>query len=230
MSESPAIDLSVVIPTLNASAHLPASLVALTAWPLASQIIVADGGSEDETVSIARDAGVTVVQSNRGRGQQLAHGAASAAGQWILFLHADTVLQNSWVEEVRSFVYDANNRDRAAAFRFALDDTAGQARRVERMVAWRCRLLGLPYGDQGLLIHRDLYNKVGGYQKIPLMEDADLVRRIGKRQIHIFDSAAVTSADRFRRGGWWARPLRNLFCLFLYICGVPPRWIAKLYG
>ncbi|MGB1875523.1 MAG: TIGR04283 family arsenosugar biosynthesis glycosyltransferase [Rhodospirillaceae bacterium] len=230
MSESPAIDLSIVIPTLNAAAHLPASLAALAAWPQASQIIVADGGSEDETESVARDAGVTIVQANRGRGQQLAQGAASTTGQWILFLHADTVLQSGWVEDVGAFISEANNQDRAAAFHFALDDAAPQARRVERLVAWRCRTLGLPYGDQGLLIHRDLYNKIGGYQQIPLMEDVDMVRRIGKRQIHIFNSAALTSADRFRTGGWWTRPSRNLFCLFLYMCGLPPRWIAKLYG
>lgn len=222
--------LSVVIPTLNAAKQLAPCIKALQAWPDSLQLIVVDGGSDDDTVKIAHDAGAIVLPSDPGRGRQLARGGAAATGQWLLFLHADTELQDGWVSDVRAFINESANRHRAAAFRFRLDDDAPQARRVERMVDWRNRILGLPYGDQGLLVHRDHYEQLGGYRSLPLMEDVDLVRRIGKQRLHIFESAAVTSADRFRRDGWWARPSRNLFCLFLYICGVPPRWIAKLYG
>ncbi|MBT4740309.1 MAG: glycosyltransferase family 2 protein [Rhodospirillaceae bacterium] len=230
MNDAAVPELSIVIPTLNAAGQLSSCITATTQWPTTPQLIVVDGGSNDDTVRLARDAGATVLASDPGRGQQLAQGGTAATGQWLMFLHADTELQDGWVSEVRAFIDEEPNKHRAAAFRFKLDDDAPQARRVERMVAWRCRALGLPYGDQGLLIHRDFYEQLGGYRSLPLMEDVDLVRRVGKQRVHIFEAAAVTSADRFRRNGWWARPLRNLFCLLLYICGVPPRWIVKLYG
>lgn len=230
MSDTAPPSLSVVIPTLNASARLPSCLAPLQAWPHDLEIIVVDGGSADTTVDIVRKTSATLVSSPRGRGRQLRAGANDARNDWLLFLHADTVLDQSWVSECEAFIANPDNRRHAAAFRFALDDESPQARRVERMVAWRCRVLGLPYGDQGLLIHRDFYDELGGFQCLPLMEDVDLVRRIGKNRIHLFQTRAVTSGERYRRNGWWARPSRNLFCLFLYMCGVPPRWIAKLYG
>lgn len=230
MNDAAIPELSIVIPTLNAAGQLSACMTALAQWPAALQLIVVDGGSDDDTVKIAHDADAIVLPSDPGRGRQLARGGAAATGQWLLFLHADTELQDGWVNEVRAFISESANKHQAAALRFELDDDAPQARRVERLVAWRCRVLGLPYGDQGLLIHRDFYKQLGGYRPLPLMEDVDLVRRIGKQRLHIFESAAVTSADRFRRNGWWARPSRNLFCLFLYMCGIPPRWIVKLYG
>jgi len=119
--------------------------------------------------------------------------------------------------------------NQAAAFRFALDDPAPAARRLEALVAWRCRALGLPYGDQGLLLSRALHDAVGGYRPLPLMEDVDLVRRIGRRRVVILDAAAVTSAVRFRAGGYLRRSARNLACLALYLAGMPPPLIARLY-
>ena len=98
------------------------------------------------------------------------------------------------------------------------------------LVAVRCRLFRLPYGDQGLLISRALYQRLGGFKPVPLMEDVDLVRRVGWRRLTALPSAAVTSAVRYRRDGYLLRPLRNLCCLTLYFLGVPPRAIVKLYG
>jgi hypothetical protein len=120
--------------------------------------------------------------------------------------------------------------DRAGYFRFALDSDDPRARRLERLVAWRCRVLALPYGDQGLLIHRDLLHAVGGVRPLPLMEDVELVRRLGRKRLVALDTTAVTSADKWHRQGWYRRSLRNLACLALYFAGTPPRLIARLYG
>jgi rSAM/selenodomain-associated transferase 2 len=219
--------LSVVIPTLNAARTLPATLAALRGG--VDDIVVADGGSSDDTVDIARVGGATVAVSERGRGIQLRTGAEAAACDWLLFLHADTRLQESWRHQVEDFTTDPDNRNRAAVFAFALDDASAPARRVEKLVAWRCRLLGLPYGDQGLLISRAHYDALGGFRPMPLMEDVDIVRRIGKKNLTVLSARAVTSAERYRRDGWWRRPVRNLLCLFLYFTGVPPRILEKIY-
>ncbi len=224
--------LSIVIPSLDSAATLGSVLASVRrADGLDAEIVVVDGGSGDETRSLAEKAGARLIAtSGGGRGPQLAVGAAAAGGMWLLFLHADTVLAPEWAATVAQFIADPGNRLRAGAFRFVLDDDRAAARRLEAIVAWRCRTFGLPYGDQGLLISREFYQACGGYRALPLMEDVDLVRQIGRHRLRMLDAAAVTSAARYRRGGYWRRPARNLLCLGLYFLGIPPRAIARLYG
>lgn len=224
--------LSVVIPTLNEAARLPATLAALAEGEavFALETIIADGGSTDGTVALAAAAGARVVAAPRGRGTQLAAGIAAARGPWLLLLHADTRLAPGWAAAGAAFCAEARNADRAAHFRFALASPAARARWLERAVAWRCRVLGLPYGDQGLLIRAAFLAALGGVKPWPLMEDVDLVRRIGRRRLAGLEAAAVTSAEKWEREGWTKRSLRNLLCLSLHLVGVSPQRIARLYG
>lgn len=217
--------LSVVIPALNAGAVLGECIASLAG---ADEIVVVDGGSTDDTVAVAVQAGATIVHASRGRGAQLSAGAAAARGDWLLFLHADTMLGRGWREAVAQHV--AAHGQEAACFRFRLDDAAWQARLLERAVALRVRQLRLPYGDQGLLISRAMYEAVGGYRALALMEDVDLVRRLGRGRLRMLEVAAVTSAERWRQGGWLRRSARNLSCLVLYALGVSPERIARLYA
>ena len=226
MSTPPA--LSVIVPALNAETSLAATLASVAAAaPL--ETIVVDGGSADGTRDIATACGATVLTVSPGRGGQLAAGAAAARGTWLLFLHADTELAAEAPGALRHHMSAAENFDRAGIFEFRLDDPSPQARRIERVVAWRTRALGLPYGDQGLLISRALYDEIGGFRPLPLMEDVDIIRRLGRWRLVRLGAAAITSAARYRAGGWWARPARNLFCLSLYFAGVPPHAIARIY-
>jgi rSAM/selenodomain-associated transferase 2 len=223
--------ISVIIPTLHAARHLPATFLSIfdaAVDGFVSEVIVSDGGSEDATLKIAEDAGATVIVGERGRGQQLRAGAEAARKPWLLFLHADTTLERGWAEEVKTFMM--NGGDSAAAFRFRLADSGLQPRLLESAVALRCKLLALPYGDQGLLISRKLYDAVGGFAPIPLMEDVDFVRRLGRRRIAMLKTAAVTSAERFRRDGYVRGSLSNLSCLMNYYRGVPPERLAERYG
>ena len=218
--------LSVVIPTRNAAATLPATLAALAGGP--DEVVVCDGGSTDGTARLAASLGARVALAPRGRGGQLAAGIAAARGEWLLLLHADTCLAPGWAEACRAFI--AAGAARAGYFRFVLASNDARARRLERAVAWRCRWLALPYGDQGLLIARGLLDAVGGMRNLPLMEDVDLVRRLGRHRLAPLEAAAVTSAARWERDGWYRRSARNLLCLLLYFCGVPPRVVARLYS
>lgn len=218
------VPISVIIPVLNAAHSLPAAIASVAC---ADEIIVVDGGSKDESVQLARAVGARVIFAERGRGTQLAAGARAARNLWRLFLHADTQLAPGWAPLVRDFC--TSGAERAATFRFALDDRSWQARVLERAVDWRTRWLGLPYGDQGLLIHRDLYETLGGFSPIPIMEDIDIVRRIGRERLVQLDHRALTSAVRWRTRGWLAQSLRNQFCLALYFSGVAPARIRQIY-
>jgi rSAM/selenodomain-associated transferase 2 len=194
----------------------------------ADEIVVVDGGSSDGTVALAERAGARRILAPRGRGSQLRAGADAARGEWLLFLHADTLPGRGWPAAVKAHISARSGQ--AGCFRFRLSDRAWQARVLERAVAARVRLLGLAYGDQGLLISRRLYDSVGGYRDLPLMEDVDLVRRIGRRRLALLDEDAFTSGARWRRDGWLRRSARNLACLGLYRVGVAPERIAQLYG
>ena len=222
--------LSVVVPTLDSAADLPATLQALEEGRgLLREVLVADGGSNDDTASVATSLGAKVIEAPRGRGPQLAAGGTAAVGDWLLFLHADSRLQPGWSGEVSAFMSEPRNRERAAAFRLALDDADPRARRIERLAGWRARRLGLPYGDQGLLIARAFYESLGGFRPLPLMEDVELVRRIGRRRLVLLEGRIVTSAARYRRDGWLGRPLRNLTILAGYFLGVPPSLLRRYY-
>jgi rSAM/selenodomain-associated transferase 2 len=222
--------ISVIIPALNAAHCISRALDSVAQAPAVLERLVVDGGSDDDTVTIAEAAGAGIVRAPKGRGTQLAAGASAARGDWLLFLHAYTVLAPGWVKEAMAFIENNGDGHRVAAFRFALDHRSSAARRLEALVAWRCRAMGLPYGDQGLLMSRAFYEEIGGYKQIPLFEDVDIIRRIGRRRLDLLDSCAVTSAVRFRRSGFLARSLRNLFCLALFQLGVPPNRIVPLYG
>ena len=219
--------LGIVVPTLNAAAELPATLDAIAG--AAGDVVAVDGGSTDGTRELLRAAGVRTIVAPRGRGRQLAAGAAAAAGDWLLFLHADSRPQPGWPEAAAAFMARGDAAGRAAAFRFAIDLPGPAARRLERAVAWRCRVLGLPWGDQGLLISRAFYDALGGFRPLELMEDVDMARRVGRRRWTVLDAAALTSGKRYRRGVA-RRSLRNLACLGLYVLGAPPRLVARLYG
>lgn len=228
--------ISVVIPTLNAQDHLAACLNALIAGVVEGvirEVIIVDGGSSDDTRQIADAAGARIIAATPGRGLQLAAGAKAAKFEWLLFLHADTVLETGWEREVAGFTERAEalkRRNSAAAFRFTLDDVGMAPRLLEQLVAIRSTLLRLPYGDQGLLMPKALYKEIGGFREMPLMEDIDLVRRVPRGSMTILRTRAVTSAIRFKRDGYLKRSGRNLLCLLLYYLRVPAHVIVKLYG
>ena len=222
--------LSIIIPTLNAQADLPGCLAALTPGlmtGLIRDVLVIDGGSTDRTILHAHEAGARVICGVRGRGRQLHCGARNARGDWLLCLHADTQLSETWAQCVASHV--KQNPEKAAAFQLAYRSDHKNARWLEKRANQRARLLGLPYGDQGLLISKDMLARVGGYPDLPLMEDVALARHLRGRMVAL-DAVAATSAERYLDEGWVRRGARNLWTLMRYFAGVSPERLARDYG
>ncbi|WP_299966863.1 TIGR04283 family arsenosugar biosynthesis glycosyltransferase [uncultured Roseobacter sp.] len=218
--------ISVVIPTLNAEAHLGKCLAALMPGleaGLIRELIISDGGSEDATVAAARAWGAEIVTGPASRGGQLVRGCAAASGDWLLILHADTVLRPGWAGPAIAHLETGN----AGWFRLAFAGGGLAGRVVAGWANLRSRL-GLPYGDQGMLLPRPLYDTVGGYKDQPLMEDVALARALKGRLVGI-DAVAETSAARYQAQGWVRRGLRNLWTLARYFSGVSPQRLADSY-
>ena len=225
-----AIMISVIIPTLNAAPVLGRTLVSLSPAildPILTEVIISDGGSTDDVAEMAEATGARFIAGPACRGRQLAAGAEAARGEWLLFLHADTSLSDDWVSVARQHI--GAGSEKAGWFRLAFDAPGFAARFVAGWANLRSRWLALPYGDQGLLIHRSLYRAAGGYPDIPLMEDVALARALGRRRLTGLNAVARTGADRYLRDGWTRRGVRNLLTLTRYFLGTSPEALATAY-
>lgn len=220
--------ISVVVPVLDAEASLAGCASALLEGidaGLIRELIVSDGGSRDGTRAIAEELGALWVSGPASRGGQIGRGCRHAQGEWLLILHADTQLQEGWSACVAAHLAQSK---KAGYFRLRFASGGVPARIVAGWANLRSSVFGLPYGDQGLLISRALYEAVGGYLDIPLMEDVALARAL-KGKLVALDAYAVTSAEKYERGGWIRRGARNLTTLLRYFAGVPVERLAASY-
>jgi rSAM/selenodomain-associated transferase 2/rSAM/selenodomain-associated transferase 1 len=219
--------VSVVIPALDEEMRLPATLAgAKRGAP--HEIIVVDGGSTDRTVAAARAHDAIVLTAPQGRAAQMNAGAAIATGEFLLFLHADTILPADYTMLVCTTL--ARTGVAGGAFEFAISDEFAGRRTIERGTNWRARHRQLPYGDQGIFVRRDTFARIGGFPALPIMEDDVFVRRLRRLgRIAIAPAAAVTSGRRWQTRGALRTTLLNQFILLGYRLGIAPARLAAWY-
>ncbi len=217
--------ISVIVPTLNSQAQLARcfdSLVPAAVDGIVREVIVADGGSSDDTLFIADATGAHVIRADSARAARLAEGADAAKSDWLLFLHPETALEQGWQQEAQAFIEHGDlARPQAAVFRAGLESLGRRAWWNETAAALRFAIFGLPGGDQGLLISRHLYLKVGGYRALPAFEDVDIARRIGRRHLVMLRSRAWLGSTQFRN--------RRAGVALLSALKVPPALLARIY-
>jgi rSAM/selenodomain-associated transferase 2/rSAM/selenodomain-associated transferase 1 len=219
--------VSVVIPALNEARAIVSTLTSLGQND-SLEILVVDGGSADATAEVAQKAGAVVFRSKAGRARQMNAGAAKAGGAVLLFLHADTILPADWSSEVLRILKDP--KVAAGAFAFRVAENFRGKRMLERSVNWRARRLQLPYGDQGLFLRRSLFEEVGGFANLPIMEDYELVRRLRRHGKVVTSSfPATTSGRRWKQLGWLRVTLKNQLMIAGFRLGVAPETLARFY-
>ena len=224
--------LSVVIPTLEEACRLPLLLADLQHWPGELEVIVSDGGSRDQTRQVAQLAGASVLESpTSGRGPQLRWGIDHSRHAWLLVLHADSRLPGPWHQRVEQILNSPEGHLSVWFFDFNVDaEMRPMLWLLKRMVNLRSRWLQRPYGDQGLLIHRQLYAGVGGYRPLALMEDLDLVERLSKvATLRSLNCALVTSAQRWQRRSVLAQAWRNARLRWLWRQGQSTEQLLRIY-
>ena len=218
--------LSIVIPTLNEAGSIEKTIEA--AKTPDSEIIVADGGSSDGTVAVARSRGADVISAPTGRARQQNAGAESARGRVLLFLHADTRLPKGYGDQVFDSLLCPDTI--AGAFRFKTDYDHPGMRLIEKMVYLRSTFLHMPYGDQALFVSEKTFTEMGGFPDVAIAEDLYLVKKLARRgHIRLAPGAAITSGRRWQAIGLWKTTIINWIIAAGALSGIDPGRLAPLY-
>ena len=217
--------ISVIIPALNEAPSLARTIATVGAG---TEVIVADGGSTDSTVELALSLGARVVRSKAGRGLQMDSGAEGAGGGVLLFLHADTLLPEGWPEPIARAL--RNPSVVAGGFSLSIDSKLLRFRLIEYFTNLRSRKLGLIYGDQAIFARKAAFFEAGGFDKLPLMEDVNCVKKLSRLgRIVTLSESVLTSPRRWNEGGLIRNTLRNWLLLALYRAGVAPKRLYQRY-
>ncbi|MGF1675105.1 MAG: TIGR04283 family arsenosugar biosynthesis glycosyltransferase [Rivularia sp. (in: cyanobacteria)] len=219
--------ISIIIPTLNESKNIKATL-ASTQMSTNIEIIVVDGGSEDNTVDIVQSLGIKVITGYQNRACQMNAGAMNATGDILLFLHADTLLPANFDEMIRTTIQQSQVV--AGAFTLRINAPQIGLRLVEWGVKWRSKWLQMPYGDQGIFITKKIFNDIGGFPELPIMEDFELIRNLKRLGgINLIPVPVITSPRRWLKKGVWQTTLINQIVIIAYFLGVSPKRIRSWY-
>lgn len=221
------IKISVIIPVLNEAKTIKNVLLNLQNYS-ELEVIVVDGGSEDETVAIAESFGYKVLTSPRGRSIQMNAGAAIATGSILLFLHGDTILPANFPTMIVTTIEKPGIV--GGAFELAIDAKIRGIRFVEKMVNWRSHFFSLPYGDQAIFIKSEIFNQIGGFTIQPIMEDFVFIQQLKKvGRISIIPTPVITSGRRWQQLGVLKTTLINQLMILGYYLGISPEKLAAFY-
>ncbi len=219
---------SIIVPVVNEEAIIQATLSSIQDNS-AIEIIVVDGGSTDHTFKLVSEMGIKIIQSPvYGRANQMNFGAKIAKGELFLFLHADSKLPENYLDLITKTLVNPNII--AGAFELAINSNKTGLRIIEKLVNWRSHLFSLPYGDQGIFMRREVFEEMGGFPELPIMEDFELIRRLKKRgKIGIIPAKITTSARRWEQVGIWKTTVINQLIIIGYFLKISPLKLKQFY-
>jgi rSAM/selenodomain-associated transferase 2 len=219
--------ISIIIPVLNEALGI-STVIKRIGDASDVEIIVVDGGSQDETVNIAKSFSVKLICTTPGRASQMNAGAAIATGDILLFLHGDTILPTNFDTLIREILQDS--KVMAGAFELRIDSQRRGVRLIERMVKMRSHFLSMPYGDQAIFLKTAVFHDIGGFPNLPIMEDFELIRCLRKKgKIGIIPAPVITSGRRWEKLGVVKTTLINQLIVAGYFLGIPPEELVGWY-
>jgi len=219
--------ISVIIITLNEEELIGGLLLSLRDKE-DIEIIVSDGGSIDRTGRVASKYTDKVIRGERGRGKQLNAGAALATGDILWFLHVDSTPPDNFKYHILNTLEKPGVA--GGAFTLEIDSKLSSLKFISRVVELRSMISRIPYGDQGIFVKRDVFEKINGFENIPLMEDIDFGRRLKKEgKIEILNQKIKTCARAWERDGVMRTTLRNWAYVTLFFMGYSPEKLYERY-
>ena len=219
--------ITLVIPTLNSEKTINKTLEKIKSNFF--EIVIIDGNSNDNTLNICKKYTNDIYSTCPGRGNQLNLGSIKSKGEWLFFLHSDSILDQNCIKQIYSFTQNIKYIKKAGVFKLKINYESIFARLLERAANIRTKIFGLPYGDQGLLIKKDFYVEIGGFKNISIMEDIEIIRSIDSQNIVILDGFIKTNPEKYLKDGWIKRPIKNFICLLLFFLNSDINFIYKIY-
>ncbi|YAI82588.1 MAG: TIGR04283 family arsenosugar biosynthesis glycosyltransferase [cyanobacterium endosymbiont of Rhopalodia sterrenbergii] len=222
------IEISIIIPALNEENFIVKTLDSLQKNK-AIEVIVVDGGSKDNTVQLAQNMGVKTIKLTQAhKALQMNQGALLATGNILLFLHVDTILPQGYDELILNRF--SSPKIVGEAFKLRIDTSLFSLRLIEILVNWRSQFFSIPYGNQAIFVKTSVFQKIGGFTNLPIMEDFDFIQKLNKRgKIHVLSAKVVTSARRWQKLGVIKTTLINQLIILGYYLRVSPEKLAQWY-
>lgn len=214
---------------LNEEGAITTTLAAIRAGAPNAEVIVVDGDSTDSSVELARSRCDLVISSSRGRARQMNAGAATARGETLAFVHADTIVPPTFTHDIETALGDPNVA--GGRFDLTLDDPSFPCRLLGILISARSRLMRSATGDQAIFVRKRVFADLGGFPEIELCEDIEFARRLRRYgRVACLHSSVVTSARRWRKDGLLRTIIRMWLVKSLFLAGVPAGWLRRLYA
>lgn len=222
-----ALNISIIIPTLNEAAVIEKTLTQVQRLK-PYEIILGDGGSTDNTLSIAKNFSPRIVSSSPGRAAQMNAAAGEAQGDVLLFLHADSEMEPLGFEKMVETM--GLQSGVGGAFSLKIDSDKLLLQLISRIATWRAKVLHIVYGDQAIFVRKDIFLRMGGFRPFPICEDLDFFQRLKKEgTILVLDEKAFTSPRRWLKEGILFTTARNAVIAILFLLGISPKILSKWY-
>ena len=225
--KSDALKVSIIVPTLNEASVVEESLAAIARLD-PHEIIVADGGSADNTVSLALNIATRIVTSRPGRALQMNAGAKEATGELLLFMHADSKLTLESYEIMKEKM--SHHKSAGGAFSLQIESEKISLRLISTLATWRSKYLNLVYGDQTIFVRTDIFQILKGFSPLPICEDLEFFRRLSRQgKVILLNEKTHTSSRRWMTEGILFTTLRNIIIATLFLVGFSPHFLTKWY-
>lgn len=220
--------ITVIIPCLNEKSNINIIKKNIFFFRHECHLIV-DGGSNDASEILYKKNKINFITTFASRGLQQKKGAENTNTEWLFFLHADTELSDENITEINKFIKNRENREKVGYFHFFFREKNIGVKVISKWVNFRTKFFKLPFGDQGLLINRDFYFKLGGHSNLIVMEDLEFILKVPRKDRVLLNTGIKTSFRRYEKNGFILQSFVHIICQIMFLLNCNKKLIIKIY-